>query len=94
MQPKLGESSLTYIILSHQMGGIWWMVLWRFSTRGIDVLSLLLGAALENFLLENPKKLFLVPHTQPKLGESSLTYIILSHQMPYSLKSTPVAKNS
>jgi hypothetical protein len=31
--------------------------------------ALLLGAALENFPLERLKKLFLVPRTQPKLGE-------------------------
>jgi hypothetical protein len=35
----------------------------------VDTVALEVGAALENFPLENPKKPFLVPRTQPKLGK-------------------------
>jgi hypothetical protein len=59
-----------------------------------------LGAALENFLLGIPKKLFLVPCMQLKVGEQAVPIRIFFlplprqfHPTPVSSKSTPMATN-
>jgi hypothetical protein len=41
-----------------------------------------LGAALEIFPLENPKKLFSVPRTQPKLGKRAAPKVAFPYSLP------------
>jgi hypothetical protein len=71
---------------------------------GIEPIALILsvGAALENFPLENKNLFWFNVHKQNwasglcllgLFSTPSLAYFILFYQMPYSLKSNPMAKN-
>ncbi len=51
---------------------------------------ILIGAALENFLLESLKKLFVVSHLQPKLGKRAMSIWIFSQYPPLPILSNAI----